>query len=265
MTDIGPMLREARMRAGIDVSEVEERTKIRAKYLRALENEEWGLLPGTAYTRGFLRSYAELLGLDARLLVDEYKRQWEEPHELDQSPVRPTIGPDLRDRARQRRGRRLVAGATLVVLALAIVFAVHVLGAKTKAPANERASGLGTGTPPGNTSGTGTTTTSADCVASATAQVAGTCVSLRIEPTATVRACLVADGSLRLDGVRLLAATDVFHARRFVLTLADSAATLVVDGRRVVITKRSGPVRYAITVKGGARRALAPKSFSCGA
>ena len=46
MPEIGATLREARMRARIDVSEIEAQTKIRAKYLRALENEEWGLLPG---------------------------------------------------------------------------------------------------------------------------------------------------------------------------------------------------------------------------
>ena len=59
------MLREARMQAGLDIDDVEQHTKVRAKYLRALENEEWSLLPGTAFTKGFLRSYADLLGLDA--------------------------------------------------------------------------------------------------------------------------------------------------------------------------------------------------------
>ena len=46
MPPIGETLREARMRQKLDIADVEERTKIRAKYLRALENEEWGLLPG---------------------------------------------------------------------------------------------------------------------------------------------------------------------------------------------------------------------------
>ena len=49
MAEIGATLREARLRAKIDIVEVEEATKIRAKYLRALENEEWGLLPGPAF------------------------------------------------------------------------------------------------------------------------------------------------------------------------------------------------------------------------
>ncbi len=77
MPDIGATLREARMRARIDISEVEAETKIRAKYLRALENEEWDLLPGPTYVKSFLRTYAESLDLDAKLLVDEYKLRHE--------------------------------------------------------------------------------------------------------------------------------------------------------------------------------------------
>jgi cytoskeletal protein RodZ len=64
MPDIGETLRDARMRARIDVSEIEAKTKIRAKYLRALENEEWSLLPGPTFVKSFLRTYAQALGLD---------------------------------------------------------------------------------------------------------------------------------------------------------------------------------------------------------
>ena len=64
MPDIGDTLRDARMRARIDVSEIEDKTKIRAKYLRALENEEWSLLPGPTFVKSFLRTYAQALGLE---------------------------------------------------------------------------------------------------------------------------------------------------------------------------------------------------------
>ncbi len=98
MPEIGVTLREARMRAGIDIAEVESRTKIRAKYLRALENEEWSLLPGTTFVKSFLRTYAEALGLDAKLLVEEYKFR-HEPYEVGQGGQ--GGGP------RGRRGRRI--------------------------------------------------------------------------------------------------------------------------------------------------------------
>src|SRR5438105_10262868 len=83
MADIGTTLREARIRARIDISEVEARTKIRARYLRAIENEEWDLLPGPVYVKSFLRTYSDFLGLDSRMLVDEYKRLYEGPSEYD--------------------------------------------------------------------------------------------------------------------------------------------------------------------------------------
>src|ERR1700761_2890594 len=102
MTDIGSTLREARMHARIDISEVELRTKIRAKYLRAIENEEWDLLPGPVYVRSFLKTYGDYLGLDRRLLVDEFKRRYERP-DHDARPLTSLSSRD-RERARDSRG-----------------------------------------------------------------------------------------------------------------------------------------------------------------
>ncbi len=93
-TGIGPTLRETRIRRRIDLAAVEGDTKIRVRYLRALENEEWDVLPGGAYTRSFIRTYANYLGLDAERLSDEYRRTVEEPdgerpREAAAGPVRP--------------------------------------------------------------------------------------------------------------------------------------------------------------------------------
>ncbi len=88
---IGARLKEARRRLGMDVKEAEERTKIRARYLRALEAEDWELLPGAAYVRGFLRAYGQVLGLDGELLADEFRRHHEEPsngHGIEPPPRR---------------------------------------------------------------------------------------------------------------------------------------------------------------------------------
>src|SRR3954469_1533470 len=90
MTDIGPTLREARMRREIDLAEAERRTKIRVRYLRALENEEWDVLPGPTYTRSFIRTYASFLGLDGERLADDFRRLQEdqvpEPGGREQRP-----------------------------------------------------------------------------------------------------------------------------------------------------------------------------------
>src|SRR5919202_2221943 len=65
------------MRQKIDIVDVESATKIRAKYLRALENEEFSLLPGNTFVKTFLRTYAEYLGLDPQLLLEEYRAGYE--------------------------------------------------------------------------------------------------------------------------------------------------------------------------------------------
>src|SRR3990170_78380 len=124
MPDIGDQLRETRMRQRIDITEVEAATKIRAKYLRALENEEWDLLPGPTFVKTFLRSYADYLGLDSRLLVEEYKQRFERPSTMELTPFAPRPG------GRRERRRRPWVGPTLaVLLALVLVLgALYALG-----------------------------------------------------------------------------------------------------------------------------------------
>src|SRR5918997_5986133 len=87
MPGIGETLREARMRQRVNIEELEAATKIRAKYLRALENEEFGLLPGPTYVKSFLRTYAEKLGLDPHLLVEEFRAQYEPPEPVEFQPI----------------------------------------------------------------------------------------------------------------------------------------------------------------------------------
>src|ERR1700742_161182 len=87
MAEIGETLRDARMRARIDVSEIEAKTKIRAKYLRALENEEWGLLPGPTFVKSFLRTYADALGVDGKDLVEQYGLGEEDPGVAALEPI----------------------------------------------------------------------------------------------------------------------------------------------------------------------------------
>src|ERR671917_1904579 len=92
MPEIGDQLRETRMRQRIDITEVEAATKIRAKYLRALENEEWDLLPGPTFVKTFLRTYADYLGLDARNLVEEYRARYERPAAQELTPFGTNLG-----------------------------------------------------------------------------------------------------------------------------------------------------------------------------
>jgi helix-turn-helix protein len=117
--EIGSSLRDARLRKGLDLPELEAETKIRAKYLRALEEERFDLLPGDTYVKGFLRIYAERLGLDGQLYVDEYNSRFS----LAEEPVLAT-----RARRRSRQGR-FEAQAVLVALAAIVAITVLVIAA----------------------------------------------------------------------------------------------------------------------------------------
>ncbi len=119
MFEIGSSLRDARVRQGLDLLEVEADTKIRAKYLRALEDEHFELLPGDAYVKGFLRTYADRLGLDGQLYVDEYNSRFS----LAEEPVFAT-----RQRHRSRH-RRVESHAVLIALAGIVAVTVLVIAA----------------------------------------------------------------------------------------------------------------------------------------
>ena len=88
MFEIGNSLREARLRQGLDIDEAEAATKIRAKYLRGLEDERFELLPAETYVKGFLRSYADYLGLDGQLYVDEFNSRYVTGEEPEASKAR---------------------------------------------------------------------------------------------------------------------------------------------------------------------------------
>ena len=121
-------MREARMRQHLDIADVEASTKIRAKYLRALENEEFSMLPGPTFVKTFLRTYAEALGLDPHVLVEEYRAA----HEAGEEPeVLTPLGPPGSTRERRRIGgpRRPVGPLLVIGLGvLAVIGALLVIG-----------------------------------------------------------------------------------------------------------------------------------------
>src|SRR4029453_9187021 len=114
MFNIGSSLHEARTRQNLDLEEMEQRTKVRAKYLRLLEDERFEQLPGHAYTKGFLQVYADALGLDGRLYVEEYNSRYV-TGEDDLAPRLPR-GP--RRAARRRPERRETRTAPVGLAAL---------------------------------------------------------------------------------------------------------------------------------------------------
>lgn len=112
MLEIGNTLREARMRRSLDIVDCESVTKIRGKYLRALEEEQFEMLPGPTYVRGFLLTYADHLGLDGRMVVEQYESQFERPRE--QTAHEEYLRRNRSER-RSREGRLLAIIAAVVI------------------------------------------------------------------------------------------------------------------------------------------------------
>ncbi len=243
MADIGTTLREARMRAKIDISEVETRTKIRAKYLRALENEEWDLLPGPVYVKSFLRTYGDYLGLDSRALIDDYKRRYERPSDQELRPIA-TLS---RERERAARGPLLppwaiIAGVLLAVLAVLFVVGT-LLGSKTKTP---KTTGLHPVTHKPRPRRHRRTKAKSTTTVRTTAK-------LQLVPTGTVYVCVVDGTGKKLVPGQIFSTGQTVPtetAPKLLVTLGNALVQMKVNGKTVPITASSGSIGFSLTSKG---------------
>jgi hypothetical protein len=115
---IGSSLKDARLRKGLDLAEAADATKIRSRHLQALEDEQFDILPGQTYVRGFLKTYADFLGLDGQLYVDEYSsRFW----------VNEDGSPATRRKVRIRRKHHGRIELNMVILTLVAIAGVTTL------------------------------------------------------------------------------------------------------------------------------------------
>lgn len=123
MLDLGDTLREARVHRGLTLKNAEDALKIRSKYLEALEQNDFEVLPGPTFVRAFLRTYAAFLGLDTERLMEEYFSQFEPRTEEKYAPLSRSGSSRARDRGPHRQPNYVVVGlvavAIIVVLALA--------------------------------------------------------------------------------------------------------------------------------------------------
>jgi cytoskeleton protein RodZ len=248
MPEIGDQLRETRMRNRIDISEVEAATKIRAKYLRALENEEWDLLPGPTFVKTFLRTYADYLGLDARNLVEEYRARYERPSAQDLTPFGSGIG------ARRSRPRRPILGPWMFVVAgiLVLVVALYFLGQWGDDP--EREAGAPTPTPTAAPAGEGD---GEQKKKRREKPAKPTVARMQIQPTGPVSVCLEnAAGEPLIENVTLQANqdTETFRSKRFLVSFGTGEAVMRVDGKPYEVSD-DAPIGYEVRA-GGKPKAL---------
>jgi cytoskeletal protein RodZ len=236
MPEIGETLREARMRRRIDMTDVEAATKIRAKYLRALESEEWELLPGPTFVKTFLRTYADYLELDSRLLVEEYKQRYERPAGMDITPL------NLRQQRRRRRvAPRIGPGIVVILGILVLLGALYALGRF----------GQDDKEPPATNSAT-TPAPSAKkkkAAKKAAKKAPSKPVSVRISATGTVYVCMEDARGRAVINKRTLEggqSAGPYRSKRFRVTFGTSAARIRVGGKSYGVATSKDPVGYEI-------------------
>jgi hypothetical protein len=259
MAEIGSTLREARMRAHIDITEIESKTKIRAKYLRAIENEEWDLLPGPTYVKSFLRAYADCLGLDSRLLIDEYKRRFERP---DQDTH--TIATMRHEREKAARGPLvppwLLTAAVLAVIVGAL-FAVGKLG-NNSTNSNHQTSSLSSS----NTRHHHHHGTSRSGTVTSPTPPPPRFATLKLAPTGSVYVCVVgAAGNALIPGVIYSAGQVIPKARsaRLLVTLGNNSVTIKANGKPYAVAPSATAISFEVRPS-GVRRLATGTGPNCG-
>lgn len=238
---VGTILHQARDRRQIELSEVEAATRIRLRYLSAIENEEWDVLPGGVYTRGFIRTYASFLGLDGERLVEDYRasvERWQRtPGEQVRGGGEPVAGgwapPGL-------LRPPLVALVVLAVIAVAVVAVVAIPGG------DERG-----GAPGSSSQGQARGASGAAIKPEASSSRPG--VSVRLTASAEVWVCVLnARGEPLVDGQILQAGAEEgpFRSGSFTVSFGNGEVEMRIDGREAEIPATSSPVGYAIGTSG---------------
>lgn len=239
------------MRQKLSIADLEERTKIRAKYLRALENEEWGALPGPTFVRTFLRTYAEVVGVDPHLLVEEFRTAHDTGEEMDAGP-RPNsrVG---RPAATRRPRRRNAPGppskvAVAVGLGIALVGFLLVLGLTGDGddePVSDRAATDATRTakqrePPPRKKPPARPTPPPPKG-----------VTIRVAPSAPTYACIDSGAGTEVVFEGTIEGPRTFkNAKRLRVNLGKRAVDLKLNGKAVPIPPSPEPVGYDLTPKG---------------
>ncbi len=252
MTEIGSTLREARIRRKIDIGAVEAATKIRAKYLRALEAEEFDSLPGPAYVKSFIRTYSTFLGLDPNLLVDRYRSQHEKEEEQWLRPI--TSSPKGRERSRPRRP---LSPAVLVAIVLAGVVAVFlVLGladSSEDVSSDRRISSTDTQTTQKKSNvAADTPTTTKKSTTTGDGSKKGV-VRLTVVAKQNVWVCLESSKGKQLIVSETLTAGQSrgpYKEKAYKVTFGNSSVELKLNGKTISVDNAASPIGYIISSKG---------------
>jgi cytoskeleton protein RodZ len=233
---VGTILRKARNRRKLELSEVEAATKIRFRYLRAIEDEEWDVLPGGVYTRGFIRTYATFLGLDGDRLVGDYRESVEPWH---RSPAVPQPQSGSGSASSGPRGFVLAVLAMIAVIAVAVIAIVAI------------PSGRGGGASGTDHRGREAVHEAKPKAKPRPATKAG--ITVELAARAEVWTCLLdARGRALVDGSVLApgAKEGPFHSGSFTVSFGNGEVKMLINGKEADIPTTSSPVGYAIDSTG---------------
>lgn len=251
---VGTILHAARNRRKVELSEVEAATRIRLRYLRAIENEEWDVLPGGVYTRGFIRTYASFLGLDGERLVEDYREGVERWHR-GPAEVGPRSGGSEGGAVPTDRPRvPLAALVVLAVIAVAVVAVVAVPdggggegdGSQAPAPSRPAIGGEEEREPRPVVTERG--------------------VSVRLTASAEVWVCVLnARGDALVDGQILQAGAEEgpFRSGSFTVSFGNGEVEMRIDGKQAEVAATSSPIGYAIDASGALTQLDEAKRPTC--
>jgi len=234
--EIGNTLREARVRRNLTLQQVEEDTKIRVKYVQAMENEDFDVMPGATYVKGFLRTYAAYLSLDPEVILDEYRSRGVKTGEVHE----PFGGVSMLGAPRSHRGRNTIVFVALICLLVLGVIWVLGRDSDTQPPTKPGALGITSPSPsPSISKPAQPQKTSAPVVKG----------ELRVSaPDGESWLEVRRDGSsgtVLFSGTVKKGKTRVFVGDVLWLRLGNpSAVRLRVDGRAIAPMKDAGPVDY---------------------
>lgn len=244
-SQVGSVLRKARHRRQVALSEVEAATRIRVRFLQAIEGEEWDALPGGVYTRGFIRAYASFLGLDGERLAEDYRRDVEgagasrdSAAELAAVAASTATGSPGGRRSFPRLG--WVAGAAVALVAVLAILSPWggsdgEQGAEQRQARSAGAAGSG----------------SAPQQAKAATPADG--VSVRLAALAEVWVCLLdAGGEPLVEGQVLEAGAEEgpFRSGSFTVSFGNGEISMLIDGKQAEIPPTASPIGYSIDSAG---------------
>ena len=238
MFEIGNTLREARVRRNLTLQQVEEDTKIRVKYVQAMENEDFDVMPGATYVKGFLRTYSEYLALDPEVMLDEYRSRGVKTAEIQE----PFGGVSMLGAPRSHRGRNTVV--FVAVICLLVLGVIWILGRDSDMQPSTKPGALGITSPSPSPSASNsakpqqTTTPVVKGELSISAPEGESWLEVRRDGST---------GTVLFSGTVKKGKTRVFVGDVLWLRLGNpSAVRLRVEGRKIKPMTDAGPVDYIL-------------------